>query len=121
MTLGFLALGSIVLSVSAQFVMKVGMTNAPVKHALGGQIGWLGLLQMFCSPYVLLGFFFYGLSAVIWLKVLSAWEVSKAYPLVGLGFAMTVLVGFLTGESVTLQRTLGVMLICLGVWIVAKS
>ena len=58
---------------------------------------------------------------MVWLKVLSTWDVSKAYPLVGLGFGLTVLVGMALGESITTYRVLGVLLICEGVWLVANS
>ena len=53
--------------------------------------------------------------------MLSKWDVSKAYPLVGLGFALTLLIGWLAGEQVTLQRIGGVLLICAGVWIVGRT
>jgi len=63
----------------------------------------------------------YGLGAVVWLGVLSKWEVSKAYPLVGLGFAMTAVVGMLLGEQVSLLRFAGVALICSGVVLIART
>jgi uncharacterized membrane protein len=87
----FVAIISIILSVAAQFLLKAGILTL------------------------------YGLGAVVWLKVLSTWDVSKAYPLVGLGFGLTVLVGMAMGESVTALRVLGVLLICEGVWLVANS
>ena len=58
---------------------------------------------------------------VVWLGVLSKWDVSKAYPLVGLGFVLTVAIGFLVGEDVTLTRAMGVALICAGVFVVGRS
>jgi hypothetical protein len=54
------------------------------------------------------------------LDVLS-WDVSKAYPLVGLGFALTVPLGMMAGENVTAARVAGVVLICTGVWMVART
>jgi len=63
----------------------------------------------------------YGLGAVAWLGVLSQWDVSKAYPLVGIGFVFTVAIGWLIGEQVTLVRALGVTLICIGVILVGRS
>ena len=55
------------------------------------------------------------------LGVLSKWDVSKAYPLIGLGFVFTVAMGYLLGEEVTLTRVLGVALICAGVVLVGRS
>ena len=73
------------------------------------------------DKYVLGGFLLYGLGAVVWLAVLSKWDVSKAYPLVGLGFVFTVGIGFLIGEQVTTPRVIGVLLICSGVFLVGRS
>ena len=116
-----LALGSIVISVLAQFTLKLG-TGAPAFRSLAGKRLDLSLLlTVITEPYVLLGFFLYGLGAVVWLAVLSEWEVSKAYPLVGAGFALSVVAGYVLGEQVTLSRIIGVCFICFGVWTVART
>lgn len=110
-----LAIVSILISVAAQFSLKAGM--AAVKAGLEPA----SLLTTFTNKFVLLGFALYGLGAVVWLGVLSKWEVSKAYPLVGLGFAMTAVVGMLIGEQVSLLRLGGVALICSGVVLIART
>lgn len=46
--------------------------------------------------------------------VLSKWDVSKTYPLVGLGFVFTVAIGWIIGEQITLMRALGVAFIFAG-------
>jgi len=57
-----------------------------------------------------------------WLVVLSRVDVSIAYPMVSLGYIITVILGkVLFNETVTAQRMLGVAIICLGVLIVARS
>jgi multidrug transporter EmrE-like cation transporter len=63
----------------------------------------------------------YGLGALAWLRVLANWEVSKAYPFVGLGFAFTMGIGLIVGEHLTLLRLSGVALICAGVFLVSQS
>jgi hypothetical protein len=117
----FVAIISIILSVAAQFLLKAGMSSIEIKQAFAQpltlRLPWIVLTNAF----ILGGFTLYGLGAVVWLKVLSTWDVSKAYPLVGLGFGLTVLVGMAMGESVTALRVLGVLLICEGVWLVANS
>jgi multidrug transporter EmrE-like cation transporter len=57
----------------------------------------------------------------VWLAVLSRWDVSKAYPLVGVGFALAVGIGWLLGESVNAQRIAGVALIVAGIVLTARS
>lgn len=116
-----IAILSIALSVAAQFTLKAGMSAAGVKEAMA-QPGLLRMLiTVFTNPYILGGFTLYGLGAVVWLKVLSQWDVSKAYPLVGLGFVFTVVIGFLMGEDTGILRIVGVSLICAGVFLVGWS
>ena len=114
MTTFLLAVLCITFSVAAQFLLKAGMSSASIAGVLTGPFGMKTAWHIFTNGSVLLGFLFYGLSAVAWLGVLANWDVSKAYPLVGLGFALTVAVGWALGEHVTLARSLGVLLICGG-------
>lgn len=116
-----LAIISICLSVAAQFFLKLGMSSETVKSASINSSTISTFLAIFTQPYVIGGFVAYGFGAVVWLFVLSRWDVSKAYPLVGIGFAMTVLIGLAIGEEVGLMRFCGVILICAGVWMVAQS
>ena len=73
------------------------------------------------NKFLITGFMLYGLSAIVWLGVLAKWDVSKAYPLVGLGFLLSALVGLALGESVTVIRGLGVLMIISGVLLVGMS
>ena len=115
------ALLSIVCSVAAQFLLKAGMSSPGVKLALADGFGARAVIGVLFNPYVFAGFSLYGLGAIIWLKVLSQADVSKAYPLVGLGFVLTLMVGVALGEQVGILRILGTILICGGVWLVSSS
>lgn len=117
----WIALASISLSVAAQFALKAGMSSPAVRLALAEPLGWHTALALLTQAQLVGGFALYGLGAVAWLAVLSRWDVSKAYPLVGLGFALTVLVALWAGEQVSAARALGVALICAGVALVARS
>jgi drug/metabolite transporter (DMT)-like permease len=116
-----IAILSIALSVAAQFCLKAGMSSQTVKLALAAPFQWRTLLTVFSHPGVMGGFALYGLGAVVWLSVLARWEVSKAYPLVGLGFLLTTLVGIVLGEQVGPLRIAGAIFISGGVWMIAKS
>ena len=108
-------------SVSAQFLLKAGITSSDVKEALAQPLGIGSVFAVFTNLSILGGFALYGIGAVAWLGVLSRWDVSKAYPLVGLGFVFTVAVGWFIGEQVTPMRAIGVSLICVGVVLVGRS
>jgi hypothetical protein len=94
-----IALLSVALSVAAQFALKAGMSDQGVRDALAPPYSLGNVASVIANKYVLGGFLLYGLGAVIWLSVLSKWDVSKAYPLVGLGFALTVVVGLSVGRA----------------------
>lgn len=115
------ALLSIGMSVAAQFLLKLGMSSAAVKSGMAQPLSLSLAGTLVTQPYLLGGFALYGLGAVVWLSVLSSWEVSKAYPLVGAGFALTALLGLVAGEQLSVLRLAGIGLICAGVWMVARS
>lgn len=73
-------------------------------------------------PLVISGFVSGILASVAWLGAVSKFELSYAYPFMSLNFVLVVLVSFLAfGEAVTLQKTVGLLVICCGVLIVGKS
>jgi multidrug transporter EmrE-like cation transporter len=116
-----LALTSITLSVTAQFALKAGMTQIKAAALSAEPLGLQTLLAFFTNKFLIAGFVLYGLGAIVWLGVLVRWDVSKAYPFVGLGFLLSVIVGFALGESVTLLRAAGVLLVIAGVLIIGMS
>jgi len=115
------ALTSILLSVAAQFTLKAGMNSEAARLALAQQPGPGSVWGILSNGLVLSGFALYALGAMVWLVVLAQWDVSKAYPLVGLGFVFTLLVGLSQGEQISLARATGVLLIAAGVYLVGRS
>ncbi|MFH1819223.1 MAG: hypothetical protein ABIC92_15130 [Pseudomonadota bacterium] len=121
MNILIIAISSITLSVAAQFLLKAGMGSIAIKQTLQEPTSWKTLLTVLTNPHIFAGFMLYGIGAIVWLGVLSRWEVSKAYPLVGLGFVLTLLVGLLNVEHITTPRVIGVVLISSGVFLVGRS
>lgn len=116
-----LAVASICISTAAQFMLKAGVASEAVRGAMLrplARASW----QVFLSEWRLgAGFALYACGAVLWLGVLRQWDVSKAYPLVGLGFVLTLFMGWWLGEAVSLPRLLGVALIVGGVILVSGT
>jgi drug/metabolite transporter (DMT)-like permease len=74
------------------------------------------------NPFIILGVFCYGTGFLVWLIVLAKADVSYAYPMISLGYVFTaVLAWLLLGENVTLMRFAGILVTCLGVFIIARS
>jgi multidrug transporter EmrE-like cation transporter len=116
-----IALASILFSVAAQFCLKAGMQSSAVQSALRtGEFSRV-VLAVGGEVKILLGFLLYAMGAAVWLAVLAKMDVSKAYPLVGFGFVLTLLVGAMRGESVSASRLAGVLFVCCGVWLLARS
>ena len=64
----------------------------------------------------------YAVSVVVWLVALSRLPVSVAYPLLSIGYVFNALLAYaLFGESLTVQKLVGIGFIILGVVIVARS
>ncbi len=113
---------SVTLSAAAQVALKAGMASPAVRQALAGGLRPITLLQVAFNPLVLLGLFFYGLSMVVWLGVLSRMPVSSAYPFVALAIVLTSLAGRLFfHDAFTLPKIVGTLLIVSGVVVLAKG
>lgn len=117
----FAAFLSIFLSVSAQFFLKAGMSSAVAKSFSENPLSAKSIFELATNLHIVTGFALYGVGAIVWLSVLAQWDVSKAYPMVGLGFALTAGVGLVMGEQITLFRLVGVSMICIGVAMVGHS
>jgi multidrug transporter EmrE-like cation transporter len=81
------------------------------------------LPDMFANIFLWLGIFGYGFSLLLWLIIISRIDISLAYLIqCSLSFAIvTVAAHFLFGECVPLMRIAGLLVICLGIFIVLKA
>ncbi len=119
-------IGTIMLGLIAIMLLSAGQTSLKVGlNAIGGVSladGLGGVLKLFQTPWVIIGFTCYGLSSVLWLDVLSKLDFSLAFPMVGLTYVFTLLIGrFFFGESIGWERILGVVLILGGVFFLIRS
>lgn len=74
------------------------------------------------EPGFLVGFVLYALSFLTWLLALRRYEATAIFPaFVGAGYAGVVLGGyFFLGESLTASKTIGVVVILVGIGLVAR-
>ncbi len=117
-----LILSSILLSSFAQIVLKTGMSNPTVLSAIESA-STFGIVKTIATNfYVLGGLSLYFASAAVWLLVLAKVDVSFAYPFVGLGFIITMLLAFfINGEILSTTKVVGTLCIALGVAIIAQG
>ena len=117
-----LILASVACSSVAQLLLKLGMVNAAYARASEAR-DWAGMAAAaLLNPLVIGGLSLYFAGALVWLMVLAKADLSYAYPFVGLGFILSLALGFFVlQEPVTLQRLAGTVLIALGVVLVAGT
>lgn len=117
-----LILFSVSCSSVAQLLLKLGMIDRNPPAALDNE-SWQGVLMgALHSPTVAAGLGLYGLGALVWLLVLAKVDLSFAYPFVGLGFVLTLLLGrFVLDEAITPARLGGTLLVAVGVLLVASG
>jgi drug/metabolite transporter (DMT)-like permease len=117
-----LIIASVCCSAVAQLLLKLGMSQPSVAQAIGG--GAIAAIagSVATNVWVLGGLSLYFFGAVVWLFVLARLDLSVAYPFVGLGFIVTMLLGKLVmGDVISATRLAGTLLVAGGVVLIARS
>lgn len=110
---------TVCLNTAGQFMMKAGINKI-------GKISFDNLLESLLravsSAFVIGGFASYAVSAVLWIVILSRAELSWAFPMVSLSYVLTAIIApFLLNETFSIQRFVGIIVICVGVFLVSKT
>jgi drug/metabolite transporter (DMT)-like permease len=118
-----LILFSVTLAAVAQLTLKHGMNLvndqlAPDVFSLNGS----SLSVVIRQPHVWSGLFLFGLSALVWLLVLSRASLSFAYPFAALTYVLILLFDqFVLDETVPPLRWAGVAFIGIGIILVSQT
>ena len=116
-----IALLSVLLNAAAQLFLKAG-TNIVGTVSFGDANTVNTLVQIARVPWFWAGFACYGISLFTWIATLSRLPVSVAYPLVSIGYVVNALAAWwLFGESLTMQKIIGVGFIIIGVILVSTT
>jgi len=112
---------TIILSACAQLFMKVSMIQ--LQQLLDGTADKQSLLSVMLDNRVVIAWLFagllcYALSMLSWIFALIKYELSFAYPFLGVTYVLVYLGAVYweqIGEQLTLLRTVGIVLILIGV------
>lgn len=116
----FLILFSTALNASAQLLIRAGMLKVGTTTSASSLIQ--SLPAMLTNWQLWLAMISYGISILTWMMALSKFEVSFAYSFLAMGFVVVTLGGyFFFNENISLLRIAGILLICGGVLMVARS
>jgi multidrug transporter EmrE-like cation transporter len=79
-------------------------------------------MKLALEPHIMGGMACYVVSVVVWVLGLSRVEVSIAYPMLSVGYVLNAVAAwYLFGEAVSATRLVGIGIIIVGVYIVARS
>jgi drug/metabolite transporter (DMT)-like permease len=116
----WLILSGVFLNASAQLLMRKGMLDIGIISIHSSFKDMVP--KMITKGYLWLSIGCYGISAILWMVILSRVEVSFAYAFLSLGFVIVALLGYLIfNEHITRLRIVGIVFICTGVLLVSKS
>lgn len=115
-------------------IMTGVLLNAVAQLALKASVNETGTIQLdpqslWSSAFILaqnlwlwLGLFCYAISVVFWLLALSRVDVSIAYPMLSIGYVVNAIAAWhLFGESLGQGRLIGIGIIIIGVYVLARS
>jgi len=124
---GILLIGcSIVLSAGAQLLMKAGMLelgNLDIVRTL--EISPEVIVRLLpVLTWVLTGLVLYATSMLTWMGALAKYDLSLAYPLLGLSYVLVYIGAVIwphLHETVSVSKSIGILLILTGVFLVTGS
>ena len=119
-------IGTLVLGLVAIILLSAGQTSLKAGlNQMGGfklADGFTGLSRLFRTPWLIVGFVFYGLSSILWLEVLSKLDFSLAFPMVSLTYVFALLIGhYFFKETIGWDRMVGVGFILFGIFFLVRS
>lgn len=92
------------------------------KGALCANSSQVSGYMKYLNQYIVSGFLFYGISALIYIKILQKVEVSLAYPISSLGYIFILVLSFLfLKESIDTRKLIGIMFVMIGIICIARS
>ena len=109
------------LMVSAQILWKIALTRIGVIDVGSMSLG-PRLVELARSWRILLGLVMFGFATLLWFDLLSRMELSFLYPFMSLSYVLAFFTGWIwLGESPQIMRLVGIGVICLGIFLVART
>lgn len=99
------------LAVLGNFLLKVGIN----------QIGSFSL-KLALNWQVVMGFLLYGLSSILYLKLLTTTEITKSYPalVAYMSLVLLILGALFLKESLTAPKVAGIFVILVGIFLISR-
>jgi multidrug transporter EmrE-like cation transporter len=103
---------------SGQLLLRMGMRDFQMANAGIGEL----VNFIIRTPMLWLAIGLYGVSTLLWMRVLSKYPVGSVYPMVAIGYVLVTTGGvLLLGEKVPVQGWIALAVICFGVLLLAST
>jgi multidrug transporter EmrE-like cation transporter len=112
---------SVLTTIAAQLLLKKATSSQSLNFEASR---WFSsLVALATNPYLIGWILSAGISAALWVYVLSRFELSFAFPIsTALSYILIlVLSWWLFGEQMSLTRWIGIGLVCIGIFITSQS
>ncbi|RKP52392.1 EamA family transporter [Trinickia fusca] len=117
----FCILFGVALNATAQLLLKAGVNAVGHFEFTRANIVPVGLKLALQMP-IIGGLACYVISVGVWIVGLSRVDVSIAYPMLSLGYVVNAFAAwYLFGEVLSVQRLVGIGIILIGVFVLARS
>ena len=105
---------------TGQVLWKMGLHNK--KEIFSQGIFKLSLYRsIISSPYIIIGVVIYAGATILWLYLLSRYDLSKVYPILSIAFIIVLFAArFLLQEKVSLTQWLGTIIIVSGIYLITR-
>jgi len=119
---GYMLIVSVILlTVYGQISIKWRINHLPALP-LNSYQSFVRSIYLLVDPIILSGLMAALLAAIAWMSVLRKFDFGFAYPFMSLTFPVAIYVSsWLLGEVVSLQRTVGILLIMIGTVVAARG
>lgn len=112
---------TIIFTVSSQLLMRWQVSRAgALPGDFMGKVQFVA--QLFLNPWILASIMATLFAGISWMLTMSRFEISYAYPWVGLNFVLMLLLGVLLfGEAFSVAKLLGTILVIAGIVVIARN
>lgn len=111
------------LTITSQIFLKRGLREIGEMKPSGLQDFFSALFHLIQNKFIIIGIFIAATGAFFWLIVISKMDLTVAFPISGaIFFVLLFLVSWLfLGETITVVKVLGVLLILLGAYMILNK
>ena len=117
----FYIFGTLFFTVYGQIVLKWRLSSLKVVLPEGMLDKIIYLTKLVFDPFVFSGFASAFIASLFWMAAMTKFEITQAYPFMSIAPALVFVIGVVfLGETFTIGKVAGLVLIILGIFITVK-